>query len=699
MRRIGDEFTGISNQLDSVIEEVIARRSAGEDVPDSDIEQAYPHLLPQLAERLSTLRAIEAARLAARSGDDNKDDDEFTFLDEDFEFLREELSGYEILEQVEYGGQGVVYKAIQKATKRMVAIKVLLDGPLASKRQRYRFAREVELASRARHPNIVTLYESGSIRGRPYFAMEFVEGIPINDYVLLHDLSMEDTVRLFVKVCHAVSTAHQRGIIHRDLKPSNILVDLDGEPHILDFGLAKDVSESEDEQPMVSLVGQVVGTLPYLSPEQVTARGEIDIRTDIYSLGVVLYQLLVGFFPYSVNGDREAVKDSILNCEPRSFRKALLAEYPQEPLPPAAFADDLEAVVFKALEKEKERRYQSVASLAEDLERYLRGDAVEVKSDRRLYLLKKTLRRYRVAAIVSAAFVVLLVGSLVGVTIAWRRAERVAAISQAGLQMGSYLKLGSVERDEGRVDQGVSMFEKAIEIYEAMPSDDPIVLRYLGGTYQRLATVYLEKNDYEKATEYIDAIIGLAHEILNRDPGNEEWLRMLAMATSLRGKVYYQQEKFDSANHEFGESELMLAELERKYPGNQSLKRGRLDTLHWGAKTEYKLGLVDSSLMKYKQIVDIHESLISNKVNSISATLDYCESLINLAAVHMRLKTAQDDSIAVNCLYKSLENLPRSVGDEYSSQRKKAVLIAIQSNSSIISERIISRMYFWRNTD
>ena len=685
MRRIGDEFTGISNQLDSVIEEVIARRSAGEEVSDSDIEQAYPHLLPQLAERLSTLRAIEAARLAARSVDDNKDDDEFTFLDEDFEFLSEELSGYEILEQVEYGGQGVVYKAIQKATKRLVAIKVLLDGPLASKRQRYRFAREVELASRARHPNIVTLYESGSIRGRPYFAMEFVEGIPINDYVLLHDLSMEETVRLFVKVCQAVSTAHQRGIIHRDLKPSNILVDLDGEPHILDFGLAKDVSESEDEQPMVSLVGQVVGTLPYLSPEQVTARGEIDIRTDIYSLGVVLYQLLVGFFPYSVNGDREAVKDNILNSEPRPFRKALLAEYPQEPLPPAAFADDLEAVVFKALEKEKERRYQSVASLAEDLERYLRGDAVEVKSDRRLYLLKKTVRRYRVAAIVSAAFVVLLAGSLVGVTIAWRRAERVAAISQAGLQMGSYLKLGSVERDEGRVDQGIGMFEKAIEIYEAMPSDDPIVLRWLAGAHQRLADVYFGRNQPEKAVPHCDAMSKLADKELSKKPNDLEWRRLRIKACRLRGRQYYSDGQYTEALELFRSLETETIKLLQIEPDNISLKKDLATAFYWQGKVFFQIEEYETCIVLFEQSRDVRREISLVNSRDMDAFVVWSIAELNLASVYIKSGGSEHLELA-NSIISELEKALDDRGDIPSlAGNIGQIRQAIENNKRILS--------------
>ena len=389
---------------------------------DATLARRYPELMPDLNERLHTLRVIRAAATQAASRPSTSSDDDLPHAigEDDLRFLRDELRDYDVLEQVQYGGQGIVYKALQRATKRIVALKVLLDGPLATTRQRARFAREVELCSRLQHPNIVTLYDSGAIRGRNYCAMEFVEGLPIDEYVLLHAPAATEIARLFVTVCWAISYAHQRGIIHRDLSPANIMIDLVGEPRVLDFGLAKDAWRDEDNVPAISVTGQVVGTLPYLSPEQVGGLdNQIDVRSDIYTLGVVLYQLLAGTLPYPGGSNPATLRDQILNAEPVPLRTAMRRADAE--LGPARgdVTRDLEMILLKALAKDKERRYQSAAALAQDLERYLAGDAVEARAESRLYLLRKAVRRHRLAFGVTAAFMLALGAAAAAVTALW----------------------------------------------------------------------------------------------------------------------------------------------------------------------------------------------------------------------------------------------------------------------------------------
>ena len=428
-----------SARIDSVIEETLRQRAAGIETDEALLERLHPDLMPELGLRLRALRGIEtaAARAKQTSSADASIDGETGDFEEDLEFLRKALSQYEILERVDYGGQGVVYRGAQRSTRRTVAIKVLLDGPLASERQRHRFAREAELISRLEHPNIVTLYESGMVRGRPYLAMEYVEGVSIDDYVLLHGLPIVDVVRLFITVCRAVSHAHQQGIIHRDLNPSNILVDLDGVPRILDFGLAKDVwrTDTERDKSLVTLSGQVVGTLPYLSPEQAGAGdAQVDVRSDLYSLGVVLFQLLTEDFPYTVDGDLVAVRSNIITQEPARLRQLLTPE--RTAATSKSMIRDLEVILLKVLSKEKDRRYQSAAAFADDLERCLAGDAVEARADSRLYLLHRTFRRYRTAVTVAALFLLVLTGSTVAVTMLWLEArtqrDRAVDLARAG---------------------------------------------------------------------------------------------------------------------------------------------------------------------------------------------------------------------------------------------------------------------------
>ena len=417
-----------SAQIAKIVDAIIRQGNGGESIDDAEIVQRHPELMPDLGERLRTARAIHAAAMQAKQEvpSSDSDDGRAAPFGDDLALLGEALDGFEIVERLDHGGQGVVYKAIQKATRRTVAIKVLLDGPLASDRQRHRFEREVNLVSRLQHPNIVTLYESGLVRGRQYFAMEYVEGHPISDHVLFHRPPVEDVVRLFVKVCRAISSAHQHGIIHRDLKPGNILVDLDGEPHVLDFGLAKclDDVEGAGEGPSISLTGQVAGTLAYLSPEQADGSGgDVDVRSDIYALGLILYRLLTGALPYSIDGEPSVVRDRIISQTPQRLQVAM--QDPDAGIRPTSgpIGDDLERIILKALAKEKSRRYQSADALADDLDRYLAGEAVEAKADSSLYLLRKTIRRYRVHSIFAAVILILLIVSSVLVTSLWWRAR------------------------------------------------------------------------------------------------------------------------------------------------------------------------------------------------------------------------------------------------------------------------------------
>ncbi len=324
------------------------------------------------------------------------------------------IPGYEITREIHRGGQGVVYQAIQKATKRKVAIKVMREGPFAGKRDKARFEREVRILGQLRHPNIVTVHDSGTTAGCFYYTMDYVSGRPLDDYVALSKPSINETLRLFAKICEAVNAAHLQGVIHRDLKPGNIRVDAEGKPHVLDFGLAKVAmaQTTDDSHPQaMTVTGQFMGSLPWASPEQAEAApGKIDLRTDVYSLGVILYQMLTGQFPYQVVGNVRDVMDNILRTEPAkpsTIRRQI--------------NNEIETIVLKSLSKERERRYQTAGELGRDIERYLAGEPIEAKRDSGLYVLRKTLRRYRVPVGVGAAFVVLLAASLVVSVTLWAR--------------------------------------------------------------------------------------------------------------------------------------------------------------------------------------------------------------------------------------------------------------------------------------
>jgi serine/threonine protein kinase/formylglycine-generating enzyme required for sulfatase activity len=335
------------------------------------------------------------------------------------------LEGYHFLGRVSQGGQGVVYKAIQQSTRRTVAVKFLHDGAFPSPRQRHRFAREIDLAARLRHPGIVTVHGSGtSADGRLYYVMEFVDGLQLDEYVHRTRCSLRDTVRLFTRVCEAVHHAHQHGVLHRDLKPANVFVDTSDEPRILDFGLARAIAERDEETEdhdhetaLTTREGEFVGTFAYASPEQVeTDPGRVDARSDVYSLGMILYELVVGHRPYEVSSHNIAASV-----------QAIQHAIPRPPSRLVAGADaDLDIIILHALAKDRERRYGSARELASDLDNWVNGRAIEARRDSKLYVLRKSLRRHWIA---TSALIAISSTSLAAAAVSnhYRAAARVQA--------------------------------------------------------------------------------------------------------------------------------------------------------------------------------------------------------------------------------------------------------------------------------
>ncbi len=323
-------------------------------------------------------------------------------------------SRYRLLEEIGEGGMGTVWVAEQtEPVRRRVAIKLIKPG-MDSRQVLSRFELERQALALMDHPNIAKVLDGGvADDGHPFFAMEYVKGVPITAYCDQARLTIEARLNLFVQVCQAVQHAHQKGIIHRDLKPSNILVCLyDGSPvpKVIDFGLAKAVNQPLTEHTLYTAHGIMVGTPTYMSPEQAEFNNlDVDTRSDIYSLGVILYEILTGTTPL----DRQRFKETpwpeivrlIKEEEPRkpsarlSGSDSLPLIAAQRSLEPAQLTrlvrGDLDWVVMKSLEKERSRRYETANGLARDLQRYLADEVVEARSPSAGYRLRKFVRRNR----------------------------------------------------------------------------------------------------------------------------------------------------------------------------------------------------------------------------------------------------------------------------------------------------------------
>lgn len=357
--------------------------------------------------------------------------------------LKVEIDGYELIERLGEGGQATVYRAVQKKDGQMVAIKVLHAGPHATDEARARLKREINALRAINHPNIVHAIAAGRTRsGLDCLVMNFIDGKPLDalwaDPVFAATVAPQsaDLLRLFKTICETVQAAHRKGITHRDLSPSNILIDAHGQPHILDFGMASTAFDGIVTR-NVTVTGQFIGKLKYASPEQARGAGAagegVDIRSDVYALGVMLYQLLTGgAFPYEVVGNVIDVLNNIIHSKPRPPSETVAELHtptaamvvPRSTAPSVSSApvrrnpplvnETIEAIVLKALEKEPEKRYQSAGELAADIDRYLAGQptSATVWSKRTKPASRFSIRRRPILAAVSLILVV----SLIGVT-------------------------------------------------------------------------------------------------------------------------------------------------------------------------------------------------------------------------------------------------------------------------------------------
>ena len=563
------------------------------------------------------------------------------------------IEGYELVKELHRGGQGVVYQAVQKSTKRKVAIKVLLEGPYASQATRRRFDREIELVANLKHPNIVTVFDSGlTPDGRQYCVMDYVRGLRLDEYVRERKPPLPSLLRLFETVCHAVNHAHQKGIIHRDLKPSNILVEADGTPRILDFGLAKQLGGGEAT--LLSVSGQVVGTLPYLSPEVARGRSdEIDTRTDVYALGVILYELLTGQYPYPVAGEIVDVLRHITETEPlppskvwRSVNRETPASGRGGVRPGACPVDrDLETIVFKALAKERERRYQSALELARDLDHYLKDEPIEARRDSHWYILKKTLRRYRWAAGAVALLGLVILGSSVTLSIMY--AAAVNSRREAEIQKG----IAEEQRDravsaEQRANQRFAEVRELanafiFDVYEAIgdlpgstparellvntaltyldnlraeAGEDPTFLIDLAAAYNKVGDVQgsIRRANLGNTSGALDSY-RKAHEILRRlhetDPDNLQYALNLAVSLSRIADIYWVTSRSDESAAYYRRARDLCQAISDAHPENVAARRQLAIACQDLGDVAIEEGRADEALACFRQALAVLEEL------------------------------------------------------------------------------------------
>jgi len=419
-------------------------------------------------------------KLLAWPLNDSSEEERASLLEQFIEAPGGLIGRYKLLRVLGEGGMGIVYLAEQiEPVKREVALKVIKPG-MDSRRVLGRFEAEQQALALLEHPHVARVYDAGlAPSGRPYFVMEYVKGLPVTEHCDKHKLTVEQRLHLFLHVCEAVQHAHQKGIIHRDLKPSNILVmmqDHEMIPKVIDFGVARAINQPLTEQTMYTEQGQIIGTPEYMSPEQVDVNNhDIDTRTDVYSLGVVLYELLTGFLPVEGRTFREGgiehMRKVICERDPKTPSTRLSQTSAAESAESAESAQkrrsevrtlrhklrgDLDWITLKALEKDRTRRYASVDAMATDIQRHLDHEPILARSPGSVYRLQKFMRRHRSRIIVTAATLLFLTGTAISIVtylrnskVQWAKTEALPEINKL-IEQDNYLAAFSLAREAER---------------------------------------------------------------------------------------------------------------------------------------------------------------------------------------------------------------------------------------------------------
>ncbi|UCE59885.1 MAG: serine/threonine protein kinase [Phycisphaerales bacterium] len=524
------------------------------------------------------------------------------------------IGPYELIEEVSRGGQGIVYRARQPGTKREIVVKRLLAGSFATPAMLRRFEHEVELAASLSHPNIVTVFGIEIIDGQPLLAMEWIDGVPINEWAARGESgrrSPKQIASMMHDVCDAVRHAHQHGVIHRDLKPTNIFVDQSGVPRVLDFGLARPIGTEGESGRTVTLTEQFVGTPAYASPEHLrSGTTAIDVRADVYSLGLVLYNALTGTLPYDVSGDLPDVFHRIEHAEP--IRPSTVTPHLDR---------EIEAIVLKAIAKEKERRYQSAADFAADLGCYLRHEPISARPPNAVDQIRKFAVRNKALVGTGMAVALTLVLGIAGTSVGLVRARSAEADARREAQnataVNEFLQEMLASADPGRDGRNVKVAEvldaaakKVERSFRDQPEVKASLQRTIGSTYMALGL-------YEDADSHLEGAWSLHLRLLGDE--HRETLRSKASVAELVGSQGQPKEAEAIAREVFETSRRVLGERDLDTIVSRNHLAWRLRDL--GRQEEAEAILQETLAICREELGDDHLETVGT-MQSLGAVLD-----------------------------------------------------------------------------
>ena len=545
------------------------------------------------------------------------------------------IGNYRILQKLGVGGMGEVYEAEQiEPIKRRVALKIIKWG-MDTKQVVARFESERQALALMNHPNIARVFDAGATaQGRPYFAMEYVKGIPINEYCDTHKLSTPQRLELFIRACEGIQHAHQKGIIHRDIKSSNVLVTIQDDkpvPKIIDFGVAKATAQRLTERTVFTEIGQLIGTPEYMSPEQAEMTGlDIDTRTDVYSLGVLLYELLVGVLPFESDelrsGGFDEIRRKVREDEPPKpstrlttpgFDTKHATRNRRTDLPSLTrqLKGELDWITMKSMAKDRIRRYASASELAADIMRYLRHEPVIAGPPSAMYRLKKYVRRHRTAAVAAALVVLALVigitGTSIGLVKATRAEKKAREEAETAQQVSDFLvelfRISDPSEAKGNTITAREILERGAERIETELSEQPLIQARLMDT---MGMVYRNLGLYDAASSLLEQALNKRQQALGKDD--------LVVSRSLHslGTLVYAKGDFSQAEKLFREA----LEIKRKFLGDENIEVA--EVLNDLAMTLKALGNLEDSEPLYRESLAIRRKELGNEHAHVAQSLN-----------------------------------------------------------------------------
>ena len=529
----------------------------------------------------------------------------------------QDFGSYRLIRLLGEGGMGLVYLAEHKDLGTQVAIKILRDAWLSPAR-RERFAAEQKTLAQLNHPSIARLYDADALPdGTPWFSMEYVEGLPLTDYCSLHQCSVEMRLHLFRSVCEAVQYAHSEAVIHRDLKPSNILVKQDGTIRLLDFGIAKQL-ESLDASVKQTMTGLRLMTPAYAAPEQI--RGDrVGIHTDVYSLGVILFELLTGQLPYDLSNLTPAEAASIIAehepGKPSSIVKPAVPLSGSSSMSEDAWAD-LDVLCLTAIHKDPTRRYRSTEALIRDIDHYLRAEPLEARPDSLSYRLRKFMQRNRRSVTLAAAALLLMVGMLSFFTVRLAKARNAALAEAARTERIQKFMLNLFDGGDQEVGPSdslrvVTLVDRGLLEAKTL-NNDPKIQSEL---YQNLGDIYEKLGKFEQADSLLQAALEQRKSAFGADSREAaETLIEIGLLRDAQGK-YEDAERFVRQG--------LTIDKQRLSPNHPSV-----------ARATSALGKVLEDRGSYSAAIQVLQESVRLQSAQGGSTTDLAESLTELANSH-----------------------------------------------------------------